>query len=217
MRVIVAEDTLLIREGLARVLATLGHELVGAVERADEIPQLIAQYRPDVAILDIKTPPTYTDEGLRMAAHVRTTWPDVAVLVLSQYVVPSYATFLLRGGPSHVGYLLKEQLIHPETLDVAIHRIAAGGVVVDPQVVIALLAARRAAEQLARLTNRERDILRLIAEGLTDRGIAERLHLTLHTIDTHVRSILAKLDLARSPTDNRRVLAVLKFLEVGRS
>jgi DNA-binding NarL/FixJ family response regulator len=216
VRIVAVEDVLLVREGLARVLDQLGHELVAATGHPDDVPDLIAVHRPDVAILDIRLPPTHTDEGLRLAARLRADRPGLAVLVLSEYVVTSYPELLLGGSGGGVGYLLKQRLIHREVLNEALYRVAEGGVVVDPVVVDAVLAARRASAPLAALTDRERQVLRLMAEGRTDHGIAERLHVSLNTVGTHVRHIFAKLGVPETRAANRRVLAVLTFLRGAR-
>lgn len=216
MRLVIADDTWLIREGLARALTAAGHEVVGLAARAEEVAPLVAARRPEVAVLDIKMPPSHTDEGLRVAVALRAGHPGLPILLLSQYVEPAYATALLTlVGDRHAGYLLKEHVLDAGQLDDTLHRLRAGQVVLDPRVVRLLLDAPRRPDPLGRLTSREREILGLIAEGRSDRGIAERLHVSLHTVGTHVRHILAKLDLAETPADNRRVLAVLRYLGAG--
>jgi DNA-binding NarL/FixJ family response regulator len=215
MRLILADDSLLIRAGLARILAELDHDLVAAEPRVERLPALVAQLRPDVVILDVKMPPTYTTEGLQAAATLRQHYPDLGLLVLSQYILPAYATSLLEHDAAGMGYLLKERLYDPGTLDDALHRVASGGTVVDPDVVTALLDRRRRSDPLEPLTDRERGVLRLMAEGLTNHGIADRLQITLNTVGTHVQHVFDKLGLPDTPADNRRVLAVLAFLQSG--
>jgi DNA-binding NarL/FixJ family response regulator len=215
MRLILADDSLLIREGLIRLLSTLGHELAATAGRIERLPALVAQHQPDVIVIDIKMPPTYTDEGLRAAAALRASYPTLGILILSQYVVLDYATSLLEAGPAGVGYLLKDRLLDASSFDDALHRIRDGGTVVDPALVTELLRTRGQNDPLAALTARERDVLRLMAEGLSDRGIAAELYLSTNTVGTHVQHLFRKLNLSDSPTDNKRVLAVLTFL-VGR-
>jgi DNA-binding NarL/FixJ family response regulator len=191
MRVVIAEDSVLLREGLARLLTEAGHEVEAATGEAEEFLREVAAHRPDVVVVDVRMPPTFTDEGLRAALVVRSTWPDVGVLVLSQYVEERYATELLSDRPQGVGYLLKDRVADlAEFLD-ALERVAAGGSALDPEVVAQLLARSR--HPLAALTPRERDVLALLAEGRTDRQIAQALFISPRTVAMHVSSILAKL------------------------
>jgi DNA-binding NarL/FixJ family response regulator len=213
VRVVLADDTWLIREGLTRVLAAAGHEVVGLAAGPDEVPPLVASRAPDVAVLDIKMPPSHTDEGLRLAAALRVQHPDLPILLLSQYVEPGYATALLTLlDDRRCGYLLKDSVLDGAQFDEALRRLRGGQVVLDPAVVRLVLDAPRRPDPLTRLTRREREILGLMAEGRSDRGIAERLFVSLNTVGTHIQHILAKLELNDAATDNRRVLAVLHFL-----
>jgi DNA-binding NarL/FixJ family response regulator len=209
--VIIAEDSLLAREGLISVLTRLGHEVVAVAVRSEQVLALVARHTPDVAILDIRLPPTFSDEGLRLGATVRTRHPRVAVLVLSHYIEHTYATALLDTSATGVGYLLKDNLANDRMLDDVLHRIAGGGSAVDPDVVAALLPVG-AQEPLTHLTRRERDVLTLMAEGLSDQGIADRLMVALTTVGTHTGNVFRKLGIAEKEASNRRVSAVLKYL-----
>lgn len=210
MRVALADDSLIVREGLARLLSGLGHQVVFRADRADRLLAEVARYAPEVVLIDIKMPPTHTDEGLRAAAAIRARHPEVGTLVLSQYVVASYAVWLLDHVPARVGYLLKDRITAAEALQEAIERVGRGETVVDPELVRSLMRSRRG--PLAALSERECQVLALMAEGLSDRGIAERLVISLNTVGTHVRHIFTKLDLPDTSTDNRRVHAVLAWL-----
>lgn len=212
MRVVIADDTPLLRQGLARLLSEAGIEVCGEGGDAASLLELVEAEQPDVAIIDIRMPPSHTDEGLVAAASIRDRYPDVGVLVLSQYVEAGYALRLLKGGEGRCGYLLKDRVTHTGELVGALDRIAAGEVVVDQQLVEQLLARRREPNPLDDLTDREHEVLRLMAEGLTDRGIAERLWITPKTVETHIRHILRKLDLPSGAAHNRRVHAVLAHL-----
>nr|WP_225953725.1 response regulator transcription factor [Kibdelosporangium phytohabitans] len=203
-----------VREGLVRLLTALGHEVVGTAPQAGQVLPLVARHQPDVAVLDVKLPPTFRDEGLRLAAAIRTRHTNVAALVLSQYVEHSYATKLLDGTTAKVGYLLKQNVPNAKMLDDVLHRLTAGGTAVDPDVVAALLQ-RPGHEPLADLTGRERDVLALMAEGLSDQGIADRLTVAVSTVVTHTGKIFRKLGI-ESPASNRRVSAVLKYLAGSR-
>jgi DNA-binding NarL/FixJ family response regulator len=211
-RVAIAEDSLLVREGLGRILRDVGFDVVGAAARVEGLLDLVERERPDVALVDIRLPPSYSDEGLRAAAEIRTHFPAVALLVLSQYVETEYALRLLQGSERRVGYLLKDRILDADQLKDAIMRVVAGGVVVDPSLVAELLDRRRRGGPLDELTAREREVLGLMAEGLTDRGIAERLYVTPKTVETHARHIFQKLSLPESALDNKRVHAVLTHL-----
>jgi DNA-binding NarL/FixJ family response regulator len=212
MRLVLADDSLLFREGLARLLGESEFEIVATVGDADSLLQSVAETRPDAAIVDIRMPPTHTDEGLAAAAEIRSHHPEVAVIVLSQYVEAAYALRLLEAGESRVGYVLKDRVLHVADFAVAIRRVVAGETVVDPALVEQLLGRARTADPLAELTAREREVLALMAEGLTDKGIAERLWVTPKTVETHIHHIFNKLSLPSNAADNRRVHAVLTYL-----
>jgi DNA-binding NarL/FixJ family response regulator len=215
MRVALADDATVLREGLARVLAEAGIEVAAQVGTADELLTAIDQLGPDVAVVDIRMPPTWSDEGLAVAEEIRRRFPQVGVLLLSQYVEAEYALRLLEGGGERIGYLLKERMLDIDDLVGALRRVAAGETVVDPALVSQLLDRSRADNPLDQLTRREREVLSLMAEGLTDRGIAERLFVTPNTVETHIRHIIAKLGLPATSADNRRVRAVLAYLRSG--
>lgn len=212
MRVVVADDVMLTREGIVRLLGDAGIEVVGQAEDADGLMRLVAEHRPDVAVVDIRMPPTQTDEGLVAAAAIREAFPDIGVVVLSQYVEPSYALRLLEEHPERVGYLLKERVFDVAVLIDALRRISDGETVIDPTIVARLLGRQRVGDPLAVLTEREREVLALIAEGLSNRAIAERLFVTDRTVEAHIGQIFGKLELSESPDAHRRVLAVLAFL-----
>jgi len=212
LRLAIAEDAFVVREGLVRILRDAGFEVVGGVATADELLSLVEGEHPDAALIDIRLPPTHSDEGLRAAAELRRRAPSIAVLVLSQYVEAEYALRLLEGNERSVGYLLKDRILDAEQLIDAITRVVAGGVVVDPALVAQLLDRPRRTNPLDELTPREREVLGLMAEGLTDRGIAHRLYVTPKTVETHARHIFQKLSLPESALDNKRVHAVLAFL-----
>jgi len=213
MRVALADDAVLLREGLARLLQEAGFEIAGLAADADELLALIECNQPDVAIIDIAMPPTHTDEGLRAAKVIRGRWPEIGLLVLSQHVNPRYALELLSTGTDGVGYLLKERVSDVEELSASVNRIGHGGSVLDPAVVGELVGRRRPGENpLEHLTDREREVLALMAEGRSNRAIAERLFVTEHTVEKHVKSIFGSLRLPQSPDDHRRVLAVVTYL-----
>jgi DNA-binding NarL/FixJ family response regulator len=211
-RVVIAEDSLLVREGLVRILREAGYEIVGEGATVEKLLSLVERSGPDVALVDIRLPPNYSDEGLRAAAEIRARFPSVALLVLSQYVEAEYALRLLEGREQGLGYLLKDRIIDAAQLTEAITRVLSGGVVVDPALVSQLLERRRRADPLDELTAREREVLGLMAGGLTDRGIAQRLYVTPKTVETHIRHIFQKLSLPESALDNKRVHAVLTYL-----
>ena len=212
MRVILADDAVVIREGLARLLAERGFEIVGQVGRGDELLECVTRLRPDVAVIDIRMPPSYSNEGLVAAHQIRQACPQTATLVLSQYVEVDYALKLLAGDTGRVGYLLKDRIADIGSFVDSLRRVAAGESVVEPTLVEELLAAPHVDNPLAALTTREREVLALMAEGRTDRGISEELFVTRKTVEAHVRSILRKLDLPDDARANRRVHAVLAFL-----
>ncbi len=209
MRVIVVDDSLLVREGLVALLAVRGHDVADVVDNPSAVPALVRAHAPDVVLVDIKMPPTHTDEGLRLAAGIRSAHPGTGVLVLSQYLVASYAALLLDRSPERVGYLLKDNVLRPEVLEDAMRRVATGGTFVDPLLVAGMVQADAS---LAILSDREREVLGLMAEGLSDRGIAERLTVSLQTVYSHVHHVFAKLELPATSSDNRRVRAVVAYL-----
>jgi serine/threonine-protein kinase len=209
---VIADDTALLRNGIARMLADSNIEVAGLARDGTEAVALVEKERPDVAILDIKMPPTHTDEGLIAADEIRKRFPTTAVLVLSQYVESAYALRLIQDSEGHAGYLLKDRVLDSQHLADAIRRVAAGETVVDQELVATLINSRRKNDPLDTLTDREREVLQLMAEGLTDRGISERLWLTPRTVETHIRHILQKLNLPNNANHNRRVHAVLTYL-----
>ncbi|MFI7635103.1 response regulator [Nonomuraea sp. NPDC049400] len=213
MRVAICEDSTLFREGLARLLAESGFEVAASVDHAEDLLAHVAKDPPDVAMLDIRLPPTHTDEGLRAAVELRERHPQVGVLVLSQYVRVSYAVELLGGRTEGVGYLLKDRVSDLAEFAAAIRRVGSGGSALDPVVVEQLVGRhRQPGDPLRLLTERERAVLRLMAEGRTNMAIAERLSIAERTVEKHCTSIFAKLGLEASPHDHRRVLAVLRYL-----
>ena len=212
MRVVVAEDVLFTREGLVRMLEDAGVEVVGQAGDADELLAQLRLHAPEVAIVDIRMPPTHTDEGLVAARRIRAEQPGVAVLVLSSYVEPRYAMDLIQEQPERSGYLLKERVVEMATVVDALRRLVDGETVIDPTIVARLVGRRRRTDPLASLTDREKEVLGLIAEGMSNKAIAARLVITERTIEAHVTQIFQKLALPESPDQHRRVLAVLTFL-----
>jgi DNA-binding NarL/FixJ family response regulator len=213
MRVVLADDAVLLREGLSRLLEEAGFEVAGLAADAEALLELVERTRPDVAIIDIRMPPTHTDEGLRAAKVIREKWPTVGLLVLSQHVNARYALELLSAGTDGVGYLLKERVSDLEELSSSVNRVGQGGSVLDPAVVGELVGRRRQADNpVDRLTDREREVLALMAEGRSNRAIAERLFVSDHTVEKHVNNILSTLCLPQSADDHRRVLAVITYL-----
>ena len=212
MRVAIAEDSLLLRDGLARLLTDSGFEVVGQCEDADELLLHVRSYLPDVAIIDIRLPPTHSDEGLRAALEIRKSYPSVGVLVLSQYVELGLALKLLSGSAEGVGYLLKDRISDVKDFLAAIRRVAAGGSALDPIIVSTLVARQRPDDPLLRLTPREREVLVLMAGGSSNQGIADSLVITVRAVEKYVSSIFTKLGLPSTGGESRRVLAVLTFL-----
>jgi len=214
MRVVIAEDSVLLREGVARLLADEGFEVVEAVGDGDALVEAAERQRPDLAIVDVRMPPTYQDEGMKAAAEIRTTHPATAVLVLSQHIESRHAVDLVGSGGGF-GYLLKDRVLDVDEFFDAVQRVSAGGSALDPEVVRHLLAPRQEDDALATLSPREREVLGLVAEGRTNAGIAKQLWLTEKTVETHVSSILGKLGLSHSAEGHRRVLAVLAYLRAS--
>jgi DNA-binding NarL/FixJ family response regulator len=217
VRVIVAEDVMLTRQGLVRLLQEAEVEVVAEAGDGEALLRQVRAHRPDAAIIDIKMPPTHTDEGLVAAQAIRAEHPEVAVLILSSYIEPRYAMQLLEEHPERIGYLLKERVFDVAVIVDALRRLGEGESVVDPTIVSRLLGRRRQASPLDELTPREREVLALLAEGLSNRAIAERLVVTERTVEAHVKQIFMKLDLQTSPDSHRRVLAVLAYLRGERS
>jgi DNA-binding NarL/FixJ family response regulator len=212
VRVVVADDVLLTRQGIIRLLRDAGIDVVAEADDAEGLLREVRLARPDVALVDIRMPPTHTDEGLVAAQAIRAEHPQVGVLVLSQYVEPSYALRLIQEQPERVGYLLKERVFDIATVVDALRRIVDGETVIDPTIVARLVGRRRRQDPLARLSEREREVLGLVAEGMSNRAIAARLYVTERTVEAHVTQIFHKLRLPESPDQHRRVLAVLAFL-----
>jgi DNA-binding NarL/FixJ family response regulator len=213
MRVVLGEDSVLLREGIARLLEDCGFEVVGRAGDADELLRKVRAHKPDVAIVDIRMPPTHTDEGLRAARAIRSERPSTGVLVLSAYVEEEYALDLLSESAAGVGYLLKDRVADIERFVDAIRRVAEGGSALDPEVVSQMLGRRRATDPLRELTPREREVLGLMAEGRSNHAIAAELTVSERAVEKHVTSIFGKLDLPASADDHRRVLAVLAYLK----
>jgi len=212
VRVVIAEDSVLLREGISRLLVEYDAEVVAAMGDASRLLGVVRETKPDIVIVDVRMPPTFTDEGLRAAVELRSVLPDVPVLVLSQYVEERFATELLAGSTVGVGYLLKERVADVADFISACRRVAAGGTALDPEVVAQLLSRSRRAEPLGMLTPREREVLGLMAEGKSNTGIAQQLVISDGAVEKHITSILTKLELPVSDTEHRRVLAVLTFL-----
>ncbi|UQX89769.1 response regulator transcription factor [Jatrophihabitans telluris] len=213
MRVVIAEDLALLRDGLIRLLQAYDFEVVAAVDNGPELLRELIAHRPDVAVVDVRLPPTFTDEGLRAAIEARRAVVGLRVLVLSQYVEQLYARELLSDRTGGIGYLLKDRVSNVAQFIDAVRRVAAGGTAMDPEVISALLARREADRPLASLTAREREVLELMAEGRSNSAIAARMFVTEKAISKHSNNIFAKLGLEQSETDNRRVLAVLAYLQ----
>jgi DNA-binding NarL/FixJ family response regulator len=213
LRVVIAEDSAILREGLAQLLAMRGHDVVAAVVDADTLRQAVREHQPDIAVVDIRLPPGFVDEGLRAAVELRRQLPDLGVLVFSQYVERSFAADLLAGGSAGVGYLLKERVVDLDDFMDALARVAAGGTALDPEVVAQLVGSSRNRDRLDQLTPREREVLGLMAQGRANSAIAATLTVTERAVEKHIANIFTKLDLLPSSQDHRRVLAVLRYLE----
>ena len=209
----IAEDQLLLRDGLSRLLRDNGVEVVAAVGDAEALMASVAEQRPELAIVDIRMPPAFRDEGVRAALEIRSTFPDTAVLILSQYVEQTYAAEILADGRGRVGYLLKDRVFDVADFIEAVQRVSEGGTALDPQVVAQLVSQHRRGSPLDRLSDREREVLGVMAEGRSNAAIAEVLVLTIGAVEKHIANIFTKLDLPPSDTDNRRVLAVLAYLQ----
>jgi DNA-binding NarL/FixJ family response regulator len=212
MRIIIAEDAAILRDGLAQLLGLRSHQVI-TVEDADALRAAVAEEPPDVAVIDIRMPPTYTDEGLRAAIDLRRQFPGLGVLLFSQYVETRFVGALLAEGSSGVGYLLKERVVDIDEFIDALNRIASGGTALDPEVVTQLFGAGRRTDSLATLTPREREVLALMAEGRTNAAIARSFVVSERAVEKHIANIFAKLGLTASDTDHRRVLAVLRYLD----
>ena len=215
MRIVIAEDTVLLREGLAGLLEDAGHDVVARVGDAEALLAVVEEHEPELAIIDVRMPPTYEDEGMRAAAEIRSAGSRTAVLVLSQHVETRHAVELVSEGGGF-GYLLKDRVLDVDDFLDAARRVAEGGTALDPQVVAKLVDPRSSSGPFEELTPRELEVLSLMAEGRTNAGIAARLWLTDRTVETHVRSILGKLGIPQTPTDHRRVLAVVAYLQASR-
>jgi DNA-binding NarL/FixJ family response regulator len=213
VRIIIVEDSALLRDGLTRMLADHGHEVVGAIDDAVGLVQLVEREDADLVVLDVRMPPTHTDEGIRAAVELRSEWPDLPVIVLSQYVEENYATELLGGDLGGIGYVLKDRVTDVGQFVETVERVAQGGTAIDPEVVSQLLARTRRHQPIADLSPREREVLGLMAEGRSNAAIAEDLVITQRAVEKHVKNIFQKLRLTPADTDHRRVLAVLRYLE----
>jgi DNA-binding NarL/FixJ family response regulator len=212
VRIVIADDSALLREGVARLLVDAGVDVVARVADADSLIEAVDEHRPDIAIVDIRMPPTHTHEGARAAVELREKYEDLGILLLSQSMETRYVTDLVRSHPRRIGYLLKDRVVELDVLLDALERVAAGQMVLDPDVVAALLGQNDVVDQLGRLSAREREVLVLMAEGRSNRGIGAQLFIDGKTVESHIASILAKLDLPPAGDDHRRVLAVLTWL-----
>jgi DNA-binding NarL/FixJ family response regulator len=213
VRVVIADDAALWREGLARLLAEAGVEVCSMAGNADELMAAVDDHQPDVAVVDVRMPPTFTHEGAEAAGRLREQWPDLGIVLLSQTLEVRHAAALARAHPRGFGYLLKDRVLDVGTLVDALGAVAAGGTVLDPDVVAALFGRRDATDRLAPLSTREREVLALVAQGRSNAAIARELVLTEKTVESHIARVLTKLDLLPTPDENRRVLAVLAWLE----
>jgi len=215
MRAVIAEDAVLLREGLARLLDEGGFDVVDSVADGESLLRAVERHQPDVCVVDIRMPPTFSDEGVRAALVIRQQWPDVSLLMLSQYVEERYAVDLLAGDSRGIGYLLKDRVADVDSFTDAVRRVASGGSALDPEVVALLLGRRRREDPLQSITPREREVLGLMAEGRSNSAIAEALVVTERAVEKHVTSIFSKLDLSPTVEDHRRVLAVLAYLRAA--
>jgi DNA-binding NarL/FixJ family response regulator len=212
VRVVIADDSVLLREGLARVLTEDGFEIVAQAANADELRNVVRRFKPDIAIVDVRMPPTHTDEGARAAVEIRAEQPEVAILVLSQVIEAAHAMQLFSERPEGFGYLLKDRVLEIDDFLESVRRVGRGGTAIDPEVIGQLVGRRGDDGPLDELTGREREVLELMAQGLSNRGICEKLVISPKTVETHVNSIFLKLDLMPAQDEHRRVLAVLAFL-----
>jgi DNA-binding NarL/FixJ family response regulator len=213
VRIVIAEDSALLRDGLTRMLTDHGHEVVGAIDDAVGLVQLVEREDAELVVLDVRMPPTHTDEGIRAALELRSQWPELPIVVLSQYVEENYASELLGGDLGGIGYVLKDRVTDVSQFVETVERVAQGGTAIDPEVVSQLLARTRRQRPIAELTPREREVLGLMAEGRSNTAIAGELVITQRAVEKHVKNIFQKLRLAPADTDHRRVLAVLRYLE----
>ena len=213
MRIVIAEDSALLRDGLTRMLTDHGHEVVGAIDNAVGLVQLVEREDAELVVLDVRMPPTHTDEGIRAALELRAQWPDLPIVVLSQYVEENYASELLAGDLGGIGYVLKDRVTDVGEFIETVDRVGGGGTAIDPEVVSQLLARTRKQQPIADLSPREREVLGLMAEGRSNAAIADALVITQRAVEKHVKSIFQKLRLTPADTDHRRVLAVLPFLD----
>ena len=213
MRIVIAEDSILLQEGLVRFLTERGHEVVATVGDAESLVDEVDRHRPELAVVDVRMPPTHTDDGLRAALRIRAQWPEVAILVLSQYVEEQYATELLADDSGGIGYLLKDRIADVAEFQSAVERVGSGATVLDPEVVAQLLARSRRQDPLARLSPREREVLALMGEGRSNSAIAAELVVSDGAVEKHVTNIFTKLDLPPAANDHRRVLAVLRWID----
>jgi DNA-binding NarL/FixJ family response regulator len=212
MRIVVAEDSVLLREGIVRILTDAGHEVVGQAGDGQDLLRKVRAHKPDLALIDVRMPPTHTDEGLAAAREIRAELPEIGLLVLSQYVEESYAMELLAESAEGVGYLLKDRVADVDRFIDALERVAEGGSALDPEVVSEMVGRRRSVDPLEELTPREREVLALMAEGRSNQAIAAEMVVTERAVEKHVTAIFSKLDLVATPEDHRRVLAVRTFL-----
>lgn len=213
MRVMLAEDSTLLREGLVRLLTEEGHDVLAAVGDADTLLREVETMPPDIVVVDIRMPPTHTDEGLRAAVEIRKRWPDIGVLVLSQHIERNYAAQLLSANAERVGYLLKDRVAQVDEFLDALERIHAGGVAIDPEVVRQLVFRTTHSDPLTRLTPRERSVLEELVQGHTNAAISQKLHISMSTVEKNLNAVFDKLELAHTTGYNRRILAVLRYLE----
>jgi DNA-binding NarL/FixJ family response regulator len=213
VRIVIAEDSVLLRAGLTGLLADAGEEVVATVDNADDLLTVVERHKPDLAVVDVRMPPTFTDDGLRAALQIRARWPEIGILVLSQYVEETYASDLLAHDTAGLGYLLKDRIADVSEFLAGVRRVGEGGTVLDPEVVAQLLARSRRRDPLDRLSPRERDVLGLMAEGRTNAAIARELVVSDGAVEKHISNIFTKLDLPPTEHDHRRVLAVLRWLE----